>query len=255
MTTVTCPHCSQAFEIAEDAATKSVRCRHCDQEFAPGNSALASGAPPVRPGHAETAVTDKAPAAASTRDADDRMPAERRDIAKKSSSAAGPILIIGAVIAVGLCVCVAPALLFLGGFSFFAVQHDVRQERAAVAQAAEDKAIIEVGRAPVPLKGVAKGRADAADAIAKEKLLWKEYPPLPGPAWHGEYIKLLKERCKCDYQVIQGPLAKDQEDEIKGWNEAINAELIRRHGPNILGDLQAEAEKNWRAGIGAKEKK
>lgn len=238
MATTYCPHCSQSFESPDDAPAASVRCPHCQRSVAADNAAVASGEPPT-----------PAPA----REPDEGLPSERRDIAKKSSSAV-PILIVGAIVAAGLCVCALPALFFLGAFSFVVGRQDVRHEQAAAAeQAHADKPLIAVGDAPVLREGAAKGRAEAADAIAKDKLLLKEYPPLPAPAWHSEYIKLLKERCKCDYQVIQEQnLPKAQVDEINAWNEAMTAELIRRHGPKIMMELHAEAEKRWRAGIGGK---
>jgi hypothetical protein len=185
------------------------------------------------------------------------MPHERRDISKPSSSALTPVLIIGAVVVLVLCVCAVPALFFTG-FGFFAVARNEARHAEAVAVAEKNMAVAEMAKAPDPkveLQGFAKGAADAADAIAKDKLLWKEYPPLPAPAWHGDYIKLLKERCKCDYQVINGKLNKVQEDEIKGWNDTMRAELARRHGPTILADLNTEAEKRWRARIDEKGKK
>ena len=152
----------------------------------------------------------------------------------------------------------APAALFLG---FFQVR-EVRRAEVNAAVAQEEVAIkVEVAKqvdaAKAILRGHAKGVADAKQAIAKDALLLKEYPPLPAPAWHGEYIKLLKERCKCDYQVIGEPNhAKEQQDEIKGWNESIQAELRqRRHGETIFADLHKEAESRWRDRIQPKEKK
>jgi hypothetical protein len=128
-----------------------------------------------------------------------------------------------------------------------AAQEDARR-------AAEDQ--VAKAEAAKQLPGFAKGVADAKDAVAKDKLLLKEYPPLPAPGWHGEYTKLLKERCKCDYQVIGAAnLPKDQQDEIRGWNETMQAELRRRHGATIIEDLNKEAEKRWRARIKPKENK
>jgi hypothetical protein len=207
---------------------------------------VASGEPPARP--------------ASTADGDDALPRERRDVAKKSSPM-GPILIVGAIVVVVLCVCAAPAVLFFGAaVPFFAVgRQEAIHEAQAVRVAEENVAVAEkMAKAPDPklgLQGFAKGAAEADDAIAKDKLLLKEYPPLPAPAWHGDYIKLLKERGKCDYQVINGKLAKDQEDEIKGWNETTFRELERRHGPMIIAEMHKEAEQTWRARIEGKDKK
>lgn len=242
MASFTCPHCSQAFENAEDAG-KSVRCPHCQGEFVPEDGAVASGRPLPRPTQADTSVTGKAPASKKSADDDDeRMSPERRDIARKPSSAAGPILIIGAVVVVTLCICAAPALLFIGVFPFFAVREQ-RGQAAVMEVEAQAMPPMEVAEVAVAVRGLAKGKADAEAEIARNKLLLKEYPPSPAPPWQGDYVKLLQERCKCDYQVIQGKLAKAQEDEIKGWNEAMNAELVRRHGANIIANLQDEAQK------------
>jgi hypothetical protein len=74
------------------------------------------------------------------------------------------------------------------------------------------------------------------------------------PAWHVDNIKLIRERCKCDYQAINAAnLPKEQADEIK--DETITAELARRRGKTILVDLVAKAEKRWRGRIEPKEKK
>ena len=247
MAAISCPHCSQAFDVPDDTPAKSVRCPHCHQSLAPGNAAVASGEPPARP--------------ASTSDDVDAQPRERRDIAKKSSPL-GPILIVGAVVVLVLCVCAVPALLFLGAaFPFVAAEREqaVLEAEADRGVAEKKVAVAEMAKVQGPnleLQGFAKGVAQATDAIAKDTLLLKEYPPLPAPAWHGDYIKLLRERCKCDYQVINADnLPKDQVDEIKGWNETMTAELARRHGKTIIADLHAEAEKRWRGRIEPKEKK
>jgi hypothetical protein len=173
------------------------------------------------------------------------------------------MLIVGAVLALVLCVCALPALIFLGAVPFFAVGHidqgpDVRPE-VMVAKAPDKPMLVDevakVADQQAQAKAFAKGAADATGAIAKGKLVLKEYPPLPAPAWQGDFVKLLKERCKCDYQVVNGKLPKDQEEEIKGWNEIITRELQRRDGPTVLLDLHAEAEKTWRDRVGAKDKK
>ena len=128
MAAISCPHCSQSFEVPDDTPAKSVRCPHCHQSLAPGNAAMASGEPPERP--------------ASTPDGDDALPRERRDIAKKSSPL-GPILIVGAVVVLVLCVCAAPALLFLGGFSFFAVARQEAIQEAEAVRVAEKNVVVD----------------------------------------------------------------------------------------------------------------
>jgi predicted Zn finger-like uncharacterized protein len=259
MSTISCPHCSQSLELSNDEVGNTVRCPKCEQTFAaPASSALASGEPPARSMNAEAGVTEKAPSgkAPAERDsADFPAPRERRDVAEKGSLVLPIVLVAGAAV-LGLCVCAAPAVILLGLLPVRMARE--AQVEAVAAQAEAQHAAEEVARdeAVLQLPGFAKGVADATDAIAKDKLLLKEYPPLPAPGWHGEYSKLLKEKCKCDYQVIGAAnLPKDQQDEIRGWNETMQAELRRRHGATIIEDLNMEAEKRWRARIKPKENK
>jgi LSD1 subclass zinc finger protein len=260
MATVTCPSCAQPLELPDDLAGETVRCAKCQQTFATGaRSSVAMGEPPAR---SETGVTENAPPAEAPREVDSDGfpgPRQRRDIAEKSSPVV-PIVIVGAVVVLGLCVCAAPAVVFLGFIMPLRVAAHRAEEEHAVALMADQRAEAAAERAkaerPKGLQGFVKGVAEAQDAILKGKLLLKQYPPLPAPGWHGEYIKLLKERCKCDYEAIGAPnLPKEQQDEIKGWNETMNVELGRRHGNAILADLQVEAEKRWRDRLKAKENK
>jgi hypothetical protein len=259
MSTISCPHCSQSLELPNDEVGNTVRCPKCEQTFAtPASSALASGEPPARSVNVEAGVTEKAPSGKAPAEPDSGhfpAPRQRRDVEPKGSLVLPIVLVAGAAV-LGLCVCAAPGVIFLG---LMPVQLAHRQEAEAVA-AHEDarRAVEKVAKAEEAnqLPGFAKGVADANDAIAKDKLLLKEFPPLPAPGWHGEYTKLLKEKCKCDYQVIGAAnLPKDQQDEIRGWNETMQAELRRRHGATIIEDLNKEAEKRWRAGIKPKENK
>jgi hypothetical protein len=93
-----------------------------------------------------------------------------------------------------------------------------------------------------------KGVREATEAIAAGKLILKEYPPLPSPAQHGEYIQLLKERCGVDYQVPSLPPGVAEADfiqEVRGWNGTMEAEIRRKFGEGILGELRQEADKRW----------
>jgi hypothetical protein len=289
MTTVSCPHCSQSLELPDHEAGNTVRCPKCEQTFAtPVSSALASGEPPARSVNADAGVTEKTPSPKAPGEpdfSDFPVPRERRDVAEKRSLVLPIVLVAGAAM-LGLCVCAAPGVIFLGLLlpvrmarqeEAHAVAAQVEAQRAAEdqavvareeARAAEDQAVAAWEKAQrealdhaarakaAKAPGFVKGVADAMDAIAKDRLLLKEYPPLPAPGWHGEYTKLLKERCKCEYQVIgAAKLPKDQEDEIWGWNETMRAELRLRHGATIIEDLNKEAEKRWRARLKPKEKK
>lgn len=95
----------------------------------------------------------------------------------------------------------------------------------------------------------AKGAKEASDAIAAGQLKWKEYPPPPSPAWYGNYIRLLKERCNVDYEVPSLPKGMSEADfieEIRGWNDTMTVEIKKRFGDNILQQLHEEAEAQWR---------
>ncbi|MSR31762.1 MAG: hypothetical protein EXR99_09680 [Gemmataceae bacterium] len=94
--------------------------------------------------------------------------------------------------------------------------------------------------------------ANAAEKMAAEGIiLFKEYPPLPSPPGHGEYIQLLKERCKADYLLVKdtGLNEKDQEKLrllVQNWNEIMNGELEKKFGPDMRAKLQKEGEDKWR---------
>lgn len=250
MATIPCPHCSHSFDLPDDAVGRSVSCPRCEKSFTPPSAAVASGEPPMISSDADGAVTEKAPSAKPRSEWGERAASERRDIARRSSAAV-PIVIVSLVVLAGLCICVVPVVLF--GFVPFALLAH-RDEAMPVARGPQAVAEApEVGMQKVV--GFNKGVADARASIQQNKLLLKEHPPLPAPAWHGDYIKLLKERCNCDYVVIGDPkLPQDQVEEIRGWNETMRAELQARHGGAILDELQAAAEERWRERIKDKKK-
>ncbi|MBI3821877.1 MAG: hypothetical protein HY289_04250 [Planctomycetes bacterium] len=127
MITVDCPHCSRSLQLPDDLAGITVRCANCQQTFAmPSRSAVARGEP--RPRSAETGMTAKAPVPSSD-DADDPMPLERRDIARKPSARLLLIVVVSALV-LGLCVCAVPAAFFLLPVAFWA-----GHEKIQVAQA------------------------------------------------------------------------------------------------------------------------
>ncbi len=246
MAAVTCPICSHSLELPEAAAGNSVRCPRCEQAFTLPSAAVASGDPPAKSANPDGAVSEKTPTAKTRSDWDHHDIADRRDIAKKSFLGV-PIVIVSLVAAAGLCGCAVPTIFFLG------VLPVVRQEAPQLPRAHRtDK----LDKLDLIHPSFVKGSTDAKDAIAQNKLLLKEYPPLPAPGWHGEYIKNLKDRCNCDYVVIgEAKLPKDQVEEIHGWNDAMEAELRRRHGETILVDLNTDAANRWRDWIKAQEKK
>jgi hypothetical protein len=100
------------------------------------------------------------------------------------------------------------------------------------------------GHAP----GRERGAKEAAGAITAGTLKLKEYPPLPSPAGHQEYIRLLRERCGVEYEVPQLPPGVSEGDfiqEVRGWNDTMKAEIERRFGAGILGRLQDEGQRRW----------
>ena len=91
---------------------------------------------------------------------------------------------------------------------------------------------------------------DATAAIAAGTLKLKEYPPLPSPAWQGNYVRLLKERCGVDYEVPTRPEGTSEADfiqEVQGWNEVMTKEINKRFGENTVGRLHTEAKETWEA--------
>jgi hypothetical protein len=90
-----------------------------------------------------------------------------------------------------------------------------------------------------------KGVNDAKEAIARESLQLKEYPPIPYPPGYNVYTKLLRERCGVTFDVIEQPPIGVSHDifreEISGWNTTMEAEITRRFGNDIFKKLSSEA--------------
>lgn len=102
-----------------------------------------------------------------------------------------------------------------------------------------------------------KGVEEAASAIAAGQLKLKEYPPLPSPPGHGEYVQLLRERCGVEYEVPKLPPGVTKADfiqEVRGWNDTMRAEIMRKFGPGILQQLQEEGRKRWEGKVQSKGK-
>lgn len=96
--------------------------------------------------------------------------------------------------------------------------------------------------------GREKGAKDAADTIAAGKLKLKEYPPLPYPPGHQEYVQLLRDRCGVEYGVPRLPPGVAEVDfiqEVRGWNETMEAEVRRKFGVDIFERLHEEARRLW----------
>jgi|688.fasta_scaffold06126_11 hypothetical protein len=97
------------------------------------------------------------------------------------------------------------------------------------------------------LRGREKGIKEATEAIAQEILMLKEYPPLPYPPGHNIYTKLLRDRCKVVYVVLdQNPAGVSEDDfrqEVNGWNSTMELEIKRRFGSDIFDQLHSEAQR------------
>lgn len=92
-----------------------------------------------------------------------------------------------------------------------------------------------------------KGVREASGSAAAGVLSLREYPPTPASAQHGEYITLLKEK-GIGYEVQHLPPGVADADfraEVGGWNEVMQAEIQKKLGPTILGDLNEEASRRW----------
>jgi hypothetical protein len=93
-----------------------------------------------------------------------------------------------------------------------------------------------------------KGVKDAAEAIDAGKLMLKEYPPLPYPPGHQEYVQLLRDQCGVEYEVARIPWLVAEADfiqEVRGWNETMEAEVERKFGVDIFDRLHEEASQLW----------
>lgn len=98
------------------------------------------------------------------------------------------------------------------------------------------------------LSGRDKGAKEAADAVAAGVLRLKEYPPLPYPPGHQAYVALLQERCGVGYEVPRLPAGVAEADfveEVRGWNEVMEAAVKQKHGVGIFDELHEEARRRW----------
>jgi hypothetical protein len=83
------------------------------------------------------------------------------------------------------------------------------------------------------------GAALADKHIAANELHLRE-PPLPYPPWHSRYSQLLKERCQVTITVVdRAPLSSADLE----YNEAMKAEIEKRHGPGAIGKCMDDAQK------------
>jgi hypothetical protein len=95
------------------------------------------------------------------------------------------------------------------------------------------------------VRGAQKGTQDAERDRQAGILKLKEYPPLPYSLAEMQYIKLLKERCGVEHEVLSGP-GQDQElrAETEAYNRVMTAAIQNQFGADILGKLRREAGRN-----------
>ena len=89
-----------------------------------------------------------------------------------------------------------------------------------------------------------KGGRAAERSIAADILKLREYPPLPYPPGHGEFVKLLRARCGVGWEVVRlsaGGSSVGLSQEVQGWNDVMRAEIRRRFGADIFTRLDEEA--------------
>ncbi|MCM2374721.1 hypothetical protein [Aporhodopirellula aestuarii] len=99
---------------------------------------------------------------------------------------------------------------------------------------------------------------DAAASIAAGYITLKEYPPLPAPPGHDEYIQLLRERCNVTYEVVsdvpQGVSKNDFIQEVRCWNEVMEAEIRMKHGEAVFTKLHDLATERWQTTVNTRGK-
>jgi hypothetical protein len=111
---------------------------------------------------------------------------------------------------------------------------------------------------PTMLTPRSKGIQEAKALIATGTLQMKEYPPLPSPLQHGEYVKLLREKCGVGYMVPSLPAGVSEQDfiqEIRGWNDVMQSAIQQKFGADIFTQLHEEADSRWQERIEAAKKK
>lgn len=95
------------------------------------------------------------------------------------------------------------------------------------------------------------GAAAARLSIEQDRLLLKEYPPLPYPPGQNFYVELLEK--ECGVKGIVGKPGDTPEDQfiqqVRGWNSVMRAEIQRRFGEDIFDRLQAEAQRQFRQSL------
>jgi len=84
------------------------------------------------------------------------------------------------------------------------------------------------------------GRELAERDIAAGNLSLKGYGP-PRPAWHRDYVKLLKERHGIEVVGVAGcTVTPEFSEEVKGYNDRMNQEVASRFGADVFNNAVNE---------------
>ena len=91
------------------------------------------------------------------------------------------------------------------------------------------------------ISGVKAALADLEKGILKQK----EYPPLPSPAFHVTYKRLLRTECGVAWEVVKSPKYSEAlQASVAGYNDVMRAEVEHRFGRDILKKLWNRAQGN-----------
>lgn len=94
---------------------------------------------------------------------------------------------------------------------------------------------------PDRLMGMKAALADLEKGILKQK----EYPPLPSPAFHATYTRLLRTECGVAWEVVNSPKYSEAlRASVAGYNDVMRAEVEHRFGRDILKKLWNRAQGN-----------
>jgi hypothetical protein len=94
---------------------------------------------------------------------------------------------------------------------------------------------------PDRLRGM---RAAVAD-IEAGKLKQRSFP-LPDPAWHGQYVEMLRKECGVEWEIVTDKAAAPLIAEMGGYNDVMRVEIEHRFGRDTLEKLQKKAEADFR---------
>ena len=120
----------------------------------------------------------------------------------------------------------------------------IRVELTAICLLAAVLVGCEPSDATVAQKAKTKGQQAAEQDIAQGILKEKEYPAMPYSLQEINYVKLMKEECGVQRELVRAPNdSKEIRAEVAGYNDVMHAEIRRRFGGDIIQKLRAKAEK------------